>query len=82
MPSVVIKFMKFNLNMTLKDAINYQFRKNANYTGITIFMYFLVKLHNLKNSFVFSYTKTYKLYFFILIKFHMTFHSSIRLEMK
>ena len=36
MPSVVIKFMKFNLNMTLKDAINYQFRKNANYTGITM----------------------------------------------
>ena len=65
MPSVVIKFMKFNLNMTLKDAINYQFRKNANYTGITIFMYFLVKLHNLKNSFVFSYTITYKLFFLL-----------------
>ena len=81
MPSVVIKFMKFNLNMTLKDAINYQFRKNANYTGITIFMYFLVKLHNLKNSFVFSYTITYKL-FFLFFKFYMTFYSSIRLEMK
>ena len=44
MPSVVIKFMKFNLNMTLKDAINYQFRKNANYTGINVNYVFLSEI--------------------------------------